>query len=152
MQICPTVSFFHFFCCIILNQNCCNMKDSMMYTIVPCIAALFVATTLWMVNSYNDKMTLEAFRPVEVVVLSGHQLPTKDVAPGPIDPDPSNPPPIHSKFIFTDNECKPENCTSNSKLPPYLCSGGCLKLTDEQEKFLRSRGNNSKGASCATAS
>jgi hypothetical protein len=40
-------------------------------------------------------------------------------------------------FMFKDNQCKPECCSSS-----FSCSGGCVCSTVEQRNFINSRGNN----------
>ncbi len=51
-----------------------------------------------------------------------------------------------SLFMMSFNKCSPEYCENNNS--PYTCSGGCVRLTDDQRNFVGSRGFNSRTSKC----
>lgn len=86
----------------------------------------------------------------KLIVYQGSTLPDKppnavifdnDVNLPTIDGKPNS---MHSMFLFAANKCSPECCSYS----PFSCDRGCVCMTEDQIKFVSSRGNNSAGTKC----
>ena len=92
----------------------------------------------------NNKTNLMS--PDDFIVYQGAQMPMSSISKIEFDNHESYPSVDgtndrdvpRSMFAFAYNKCDPSCCPS-----PYMCSGGCVCMTDKQVDFIGKRGNNS---------
>jgi hypothetical protein len=87
----------------------------------------------------------ELLSPNKLVVYQGNTLPDGPLTAVEFDNHESLPTvdgtgtTPRSMFALAFNKCDPSCCPST-----YSCSGGCVCMTDKQQNFIGSRGNNNK--------